>query len=134
MLKNPAELPQPPMSGTINRTEVRAFRVAGQDYRAVLLLRDINASPEWSPSSALPLSLGEVEAAARVELNKLVTDAPEWEITSMQLNRLPQEGTGKRWYYVVTFKPMLQPGGVALLGDILVMLTIDGKPGRISKL
>ena len=78
------------------------------------------------------MSLPEVEAAARAELNKVVPDAPEWEVTNIQLSRLSEE-TGKRWYYAITFKPMLQVGTVAP-GDIVVMLTMDGKPGRISKL
>ncbi|MGH7866949.1 MAG: hypothetical protein ACREP9_04760, partial [Candidatus Dormibacteraceae bacterium] len=118
--------------GNIDGTEFRKFRFAGKEYCAALNVQDIKSGPEWSPSAALPLSLGGVETAARAELNKVVTDAPEWEATNIQLSRLSEE-TGKKWYYAITFKPMLHLGMVAP-GDIVVMLTIDGKPGRISKL
>src|SRR5215813_2975555 len=109
----PEKIPLVKAPGNIDGAEFRKFRFAGKNYCAVLNHQAIKSGPEWSPSSALPLSLGEIEAAARAELNKLVTDAPEWEVTNIQLSRLSREETGKRWYYVVSFNSMLQLRGVA---------------------
>ena len=128
----PAKIPYVKSSGNIDGGEFRKFRFAGKNYCAVLRYQDIKSSPAWALASALPLSLGGVEATARAELNKLVTDAPEWEITNIQLSKFCDE-TDQRWYYVVTFNPMLRLTGIAPDG-ILVMLTIDGKPGRVSEL
>ena len=139
MLNSPAEWPRPreekppiPKSpGDTDGAEMRAFRVGGKDYRAVLLHQDIKASPEWSPSRALPLGLGGVEAAARAELNKLAMDGSQWETSNIQLNRF-DDGTHQRWYYVVTFNPVLQPSGFAS-ERVVVMLTIDGKAGHAEE-
>jgi hypothetical protein len=128
----PAKIPYLKIPENTGGAEFRKFRFAGKDYWAVLRHRDIKSSPEWTPSSPLPLSLGGVEAAARAELNKLVTDAPEWEITNIQLSRFSDD-TDQRWYYVVTFNPMLRLTGIAP-DEILVMLTIDGRPGHVSEL
>lgn len=128
----PAKIPYAKIPENIDGAEFRKFRFAGKDYCAVLRHRDIKSSPAWTPSSALPLSLSGVEVAARAELNKLVADTPEWEITNIQLSRF-SEDNDQRWYYSVTFNPMLRLNGIAP-DDILVMLTIDGKPGRVSEL
>ena len=128
----PAKIPYLKPPGNFDGAEFRKFRFAGKDYCAVLNHRDIKSSPAWTPSSVLPLSLSGVEVAARAELDKLVADAPEWEITNIQLSRL-SEDNDQRWYYSVTFNPMLRLSGIAP-DNILVMLTIDGKPGRVSQL
>jgi hypothetical protein len=128
----PAKIPYVKSAGNIDVGEFRKFRFAGKNYCAVLLHKDIKSSPEWTPSSALPLSLGGVEAAASAELKKLVNDPAEWEITNIQLSRFSDDND-RRWYYVVTFNPMLRLGGI-VPDDILVMLTLDGKPGRVSEL
>jgi hypothetical protein len=129
----PERIPLVKAPGNLEGAEFRRFRIAGKDYCAVLNHQAITSGPEWSTSSALPQSLGEIEATARAELNKLVSDAPEWEVTNIQLSRFSREESGKKWYYVVSFNPMLQLRGVAP-DNIVVMLTIDGKAGRVSRL
>lgn len=110
---------------------MRPFHFAGNEYRAVLFHRNIKASPEWNPTMALPLSLGAVEAVARAELYKLVTDGSEWETSNIELNRVSQSAE-QRWYYAVSFDPVLRLSG--LPHDVVViMLTIDGKLGHSAK-
>jgi hypothetical protein len=111
--------------------ETRPFRLAGNEYSSVLFHREIRASPEWNPTMALPLSLGAVEANARTELLKLVPDASEWETTSIQFNRISQSAE-QRWYYTVSFDPVLRLKGLPH-DEVIIMLTIDGKPGRCAK-
>jgi hypothetical protein len=107
---------------------VQAFRFAGKEHHALLRDRDIKGSPEWNPASSLPLGLDGIEAAARQELNKFVTDGPEWELSKIHLNRLSNSDQ-QRWYYAVTFIPVLRLTGIPP-DEVLVLLTIDGKPGH----
>jgi len=124
----PVKLPMLKSAGDIDGQETRPFHVGGREYRAVLRHREIEASPEWSSSSALPMSLGGIEAAAHAQLNKLVTDSSEWEISNIALNRL-SDSERKWWYYAVTFIPVLRLTGFPS-DEVVVMLTIDGKPGH----
>lgn len=97
----------------------------------VLFEPEIKASPEWNPAMALPLSLGAVEAVARTELNKLVTDGSAWETSNIQLNHVSQSAE-PRWYYSIIFDPVIRLNG--LPHDVIsVLLTIDGKPGHCAK-
>jgi hypothetical protein len=106
------------------------FTSAGTNIWAALFQRDIEASPEWNPSQAPPVSLGGIEATARTQLRKLVTDDSYWETSNIQLNRLSQ-GVDQRWYYAVAFIPVVRASDLPH-DDIVILLTIDGKPGTIA--
>jgi len=127
----PVRMPYLKSPEEINGAETRRFHLAGNEYSAVLFHRELKASPEWNPTMALPLSLAAVEANARTELHKLVTDAPEWETSSIQLNRVSQSAE-QRWYYAVSFYPVLRLSGLPH-DTVIIMLTIDGKPGHCAK-
>lgn len=127
-------IPSKPQKGIMLRNagrprgaETRAFRVAGREYSAVLPRRNIEATREWNPSSALPTTLGQIEAAARGELTRLVPDTADWETSNIQLNRL-SDTTESKWYYAVTFSPVIRLSD-APSDNVVVLLTIDGKPG-----
>jgi hypothetical protein len=114
--------------GLMDGAQMQAFRFAGKEHHAMLRDRDIKASPEWNPASPLPLGLDGIEAAARGELNRFVTDGSEWEISNIHLNRL-SDSDQQRWYYAVTFIPELRLTGIPP-DEVVVLLTIDGKPGH----
>ncbi len=82
---------------------------------------------KWKPSMPLPLSFAKAEEIARAELKKLVDDSASWEVTELQLKRIPDEdqpiwtipsltGTGlefqrshtedqAKWFYLIGMKP-----------------------------
>ena len=103
------------------------FQIAGKHYRAKITHDEVRAGPDWKPSMALPLSFSKAEEIARAELEKLVGDSASWEVTEVQLKRIPNEdqpiwttpslrGTGlefqrslnedqAKWFYVIGMQP-----------------------------
>jgi hypothetical protein len=103
------------------------FHIVGKHYRAKITHDEVRAGPDWKPSMPLPLSFSKAEEIARAELNKLVGDSPSWEVTGLQLKRIPNEdepiwtipsleGTGleserglngyqAKWFYVIGMEP-----------------------------
>jgi len=120
--------PNDPEAGT----EFREFRFAGQQYAAVLSHRDILSGPEWNPTLGLPSSVNQAEQNARSELQALGTNADDWELSAIQLNKLSQ-GTKTRWYYALTFTPVLTTSGLPAESAI-VLTTLDGRTGRLALL
>lgn len=60
-----------------------------------------------------------------------MVDYGYWETSNIQLNRLSQ-GVDQRWYYAVAFIPVVRARDLPH-DDIVILLTIDGKPGTIAK-
>ena len=103
------------------------FQIAGKHYRAKITHDEVRAGPDWKPSMPLPLSFSKAEQLARAELNKLVADSASWEVTDLQLKRIPDEdqpiwttpslaGTGleferglngdqAKWFYLIGMEP-----------------------------
>lgn len=103
------------------------FHIAGKYYRAKITHDEVRLGPDWKPSMPLPLSFSKAEQLARAELNKLVADSASWEVTDLQLKRIPDEdqpiwttpslaGTGleferglngdqAKWFYLIGMEP-----------------------------
>jgi len=103
------------------------FHIAGKYYRAMITHDEVKAGPDWKPSMPLPLSFSKAEEIARAELNKLVGDSASWEVTDLQLKRIPNDdqpiwfdpsltGTGlefqrslnedqAKWFYLIGMEP-----------------------------
>jgi hypothetical protein len=80
------------------------FHIGGKHYRAKITHDEVKAGPDWKPSMPLPLSFSKAEEIARAELKKLVGDTASWEVTDLQLKRIPSEGQ-PRWFYVIGMAP-----------------------------
>jgi hypothetical protein len=103
------------------------FHIADKFYRAKITHDEVRLGPDWKPSMPLPLSFAKAEEIARAELKKLVDDSASWEVTELQLKRIPDEdqpiwtipsltGTGlefqrshtedqAKWFYLIGMKP-----------------------------
>lgn len=80
------------------------FQIGGKHYRAKISHDEIKAGPDWKPSMPLPLSFAKAEEIARAELKKLVGDTASWEVTDLQLKRIPNEDQ-PAWFYVIGMAP-----------------------------
>ncbi len=83
------------------------FYIGGKRYSARICHDEVKAGPDWKPSMPLPLSYSKAEEIARTELKKLAGDPTSWEVTDLQLRRIPSEDQPK-WFYVVTMEPREQ--------------------------
>jgi hypothetical protein len=105
----------------------RLFHIGGKYYRAKITHDEVKAGPDWKPSIPLPLSFSKAEEIARAELKKLVGDSASWEVTDLQLKRIPNDdqpiwfepsltGTGlefqrslnedqAKWFYLIGMEP-----------------------------
>jgi hypothetical protein len=103
------------------------FHIAGKHYRAQITQDEVKEGPDWKPSMPLPVSFSKAEEIARAELKKLVSDSASWQVTDLQLKRIPNDdqpirfepplaGTGlefqrslhqdqPKWFYVIGMEP-----------------------------
>jgi hypothetical protein len=103
------------------------FHIGDKFYRAKITHDEVRLGPDWKPSMPLPLSFAKAEEIARAELKKLVDDSASWEVTELQLKRIPDAdqpiwttpsltGTGLefqrnltedqvKWFYLIGMEP-----------------------------
>jgi hypothetical protein len=112
------------------------FTLAGTNYGSFLVRRDILASPSWSPSEPLPLSISRAVAIAEGELHKLV--APEKgfylkEVTLSCVGHTHPQDAYTSWYYLVYFEPIHpSPGKIGLQERVGIAVDLQGHPGAIE--
>src|SRR5437016_82369 len=75
-----AGAPEPSISA-----EIRVFYINNVQYRAGISEDALRPGPDWTPSKPLPLNFAIVEAIAREELRKLISDDSTWEVTGFHL-------------------------------------------------
>jgi hypothetical protein len=119
-----------------NHFQKRDFYINGTRYRASVTEDLLEAAPDWTPGHSFPLGLDQLEAVARRELARLVTNDAPWSVTSFQLSAAPTRA-GTKWYFVIEMEPFWQPepGAGEQARDSFQLITdLSGKPGFIGKL
>ena len=107
------------------------FQIGGKRYHAGITYEEVKGGPDWTPSMPLPLSFPKVEEIARAQLNKIVGDSSSWELTDLQLKRIPGEDQ-RAWFYVVGLKP----GEESLLQaheSFYAVISLAGVVGKIEE-
>jgi hypothetical protein len=132
----PSTLPSKNRQGYITRSpQAQAygweFQIGGKRYHARITQEEIKRGPDWTPSMPLPLSFPKVEEIARAQLNKLVGDSSSWELTDLQLKRIPGEDQ-RAWFYVVGLKPTDETSMQAHESFFAVM-NLSGVVGKIAE-
>jgi hypothetical protein len=130
-----------------------AFHIADKFYRAKITRDEVRLGPDWKPSMPLPLSIAKAEGIARAELKKLVADSAAWEVTELQLKRIPDEdqpiwttpsltGTGlefqrsftadqAKWFYLIGMEP--REGSSRQKHDsFFAVMNLSGVVGKIE--
>ena len=130
------------------------FNIADKSYRAEITHDEVRLGPDWKPPMPLPLSLARAEEIARAELKKLVDDSASWEVTGLQLKRIPDydqpllttpslRGTGlefqrslagdqAKWFYLIGMEP--RQGSLRQKHDyFLVAMNLSGAVGIIEE-
>jgi hypothetical protein len=130
------------------------FHIAGKHYHAKITHDEVKAGPDWKPSMPLPLSFAKAEEIARAELKKLVGDSASWEVTDLQLKRIPNDdqplwfeppltGTGlefqhspnegqAKWIYVVGMEPT-EGSSRQKHDSFFAVMNLSGVVGKIEE-
>jgi hypothetical protein len=130
------------------------FHIAGKYYHAKITHAEVRQGPDWKPSMPLPLSFSKAEEIARAELNKLVGDSASWEVTDLQLKRIPNEdqpiwttpsleGTGleferglngdqAKWFYLIGMEPT-EGSSRQKHDSFFAVMNLSGGVGKIEE-
>jgi hypothetical protein len=130
------------------------FHIAGKHYRAKITHDEVKAGPDWKPSMPLPLSFSKAEEIARAELKKLVGDSASWEVTELQLKRIPNDdqpiwsdpsltGTGlesqrslnedqAKWFYLIGMEPT-EGSSRQKHDSFFAVMNLSGVVGKIEE-
>ena len=130
------------------------FHIGGKHYRAKITHDEVKAGPDWKPSMPLPLSFSKAEEIARAELKKLVGDSASWEVTDLQLKRIPNDdhplwfepsltGTGlefqrglkedqAKWFYLIGMEPT-EGSSRQKHDSFFAVMNLSGVVGKIEE-
>ncbi len=130
------------------------FHIAGKHYRAMITHDEVEAGPDWKTAMPLPLSFSKAEEIARAELKKLVGDSASWEVTDLQLKRIPSgdqpiwsepslTGTGlefqhslngylPKWFYVIGMEPT-EGSSRQKHDSFFAVMNLSGVVGKIEE-
>ena len=124
------------------------FQIGGKRYKTTISHDEVKAGRAWNPSMPLPLSFAKAEEIARAELKKLVGDGDtaSWEITELQLKRMPANelqlirlpgNDEPRWFFLIGMKPTpadQPPSQLKLEHDsFFVVMNLSGVVGKIEE-
>jgi hypothetical protein len=107
------------------------FHIGGKHYRAKITHDEVKAGPDWKPSMPLPMSFSKTEEIARAELKKLVGDTASWEVTDLQLKRIPGEDQ-PGWCYVIGMAPR-EESSQQKHDSFFAVMTLSGVVGKIEE-
>jgi hypothetical protein len=107
------------------------FHIGAKHYRAKITHDEVTAGPDWKPSMPLPLSFSKAEEIARAELKKLVGDTASWEVTDLQLKRIPNEDQ-PRWFYVIGMAPG-EESSPQKHDSFFAVMNLSGVVGKIEE-
>lgn len=108
----------------ISPAAVFSSYVADQRFEFVVSRFALSASPRWSSAEPFPpLAPRAAVAAARRQLQALVTESEDWRLNEVSLVALGQEG---EWVYLVKFEepPPRADGGIH--GGLDIAVLMDG--------
>ena len=107
------------------------FHIGGKHYRAKITHDEVKAGPNWEPSMPRPLGFSKAEEIARAELKKLIGDTASWEVTDLQLKRIPSEDQ-PRWFCVVGMAPR-EESPQQKRDSFFAVMNLSGVTGKIEE-
>lgn len=101
----------------------------GNNHTTTVPRKDVLKDPDWNPSLPLPISIDKAMALARKELAQQVKNAAAWEITSIELQALPDRR--QKWFFVLSFH-LPTPSDSGGSTSFVLLVTFDGKVGPVT--